>query len=112
MARCQNRPLRPGEAGYWRETLVDRDITRLMGQLGIRTSLPMARVDPTVTNELFNVNGIAHKIVYESDFYWADADYNLDDLPLYDPLDDDAIEFYRRRFFLIRSAEWLATTFR
>ena len=46
----------------------------------------------------YNLNGIAHKVVWESEFLWADASDNLDQFPLYDPLDDDAQEHFRRRF--------------
>jgi hypothetical protein len=34
----------------------------------------------------------------EGEFGYADASANVDRLPLYDPLDDDAQEFFRRRF--------------
>lgn len=87
-----------GEAAYWEEDLTKSDVTRLLGQAGVRTSLPWWRVDPTVRNELFNLNGLAHKLVLETDFLWADASEDYLNLPLYDNLDDDAIEFFRRRF--------------
>jgi hypothetical protein len=51
-----------------------------------------------VQSVLWNLNGMAHKVVFESEFFWADADKDLDELPLYDPLDDDSIEHFRRRF--------------
>ena len=37
-------------------------------------------------------------MVLDAEIFWADADQNLGRFPLYDPLDDDAIEFFRRRF--------------
>jgi hypothetical protein len=86
------------DATYWGETLSGDDATRLMGELGIRSSLPMWRVDPTVNSTLFNLSGLAHKVVFDADFYYADADQNFETLPLYDPLDDDAVEHFRRRF--------------
>jgi hypothetical protein len=58
----------------------------------------MWRVDPTVRSILWNLNGLSHKVVFESEFLWADANKNLEDLPLYDQLDDDATEHFRRRF--------------
>ena len=43
--------------------------------------------------------GIAHKVVSaERVMLWAESNYGLENLPLYDPLDDDSIEFFRRRF--------------
>jgi hypothetical protein len=88
-----------GEAAHWDEDLNGNDLDRMLGQAGIRGSLPMVRLDPNVQSTLFNLNGIAHKVVFESEFLFAEANAELADLPLYDPLDDDAIEFFRRRFF-------------
>ena len=58
----------------------------------------MWKIDPSVHSTLWNLNGLTHKVVWESELLWADADKNLDQLPLYDFLDDDAIEAFRRRF--------------
>jgi hypothetical protein len=52
-----------------------------------------------VHSTLFNLNGLAHKIVFDAEFAYADAEENLDVFPLYDPLDDDATEHFRRRLF-------------
>ncbi len=91
-------PYALGEVIHWGEDLEGNDVTRLLGQVGVRASLPMWSVDPTVRDELFQLNGLAHKIVYEAEFLWADANQNLlTDLPLYDPLDDDSTEHFRRR---------------
>ncbi len=87
-----------GEVMHWGDDLSGNDLTRLYGQTGIRASLPMWTVDPTVHSTLWNLNGLAHKVVFESEFLWADANRDLDELPLYDPLDDDATEHFRRRF--------------
>jgi hypothetical protein len=45
------------------------------------------------------VNGIAHKHVLEAEYLYADANQDVDQFPLYDNIDDDAVEFFRRRFF-------------
>jgi hypothetical protein len=50
---------------------------------------------------LFNLRGLAHKVVLETDFFWADANQDLAALPLYDPLDDDSQLHFRR---------WIANT--
>jgi hypothetical protein len=86
-----------GEAGYWGEDINGEQTGRVYGQTGIRTSLPMWRVNPDVRSELFNLNGLAHKITWEADGFYADASENQERFPLYDPLDDDAQEFARRR---------------
>ena len=87
-----------GEVMHWGEDIDGNDLTRLYGQAGVRASVPMWTVDPSIQSQLFNVNGLAHKVVFESDFFWADASQNLDQLPLYDQLDDDSQEHFRRRF--------------
>ncbi len=87
-----------GEVMHWGEDINGNDCTRLYGQAGIRSSLPMWYVDPTVRSVLWNLNGLAHKVVFEGEFLYAEANKDLEDLPLYDPLDDDAIEHFRRRF--------------
>ncbi|HMP08379.1 MAG TPA: organic solvent tolerance protein OstA, partial [Lacipirellulaceae bacterium] len=45
----------------------------------------------------FNLNGLAHKVVFDAEFAYADTGQNFDDLPLYDPLDDTSIIEFRRR---------------
>ena len=87
-----------GDASYWQEDLNGEDLFRVYGQAGIRTSLPMWRIDPTIHSTLFNLNGLAHKVTWENEFLYADASQDLDRLPLYNQLDDDAQEFFRRRF--------------
>ncbi len=86
-----------GDATYWQEDIDRSDLLRLYGQAGLRSSFPIWRTDPAVQSALFNLNGLSHKIVLDSDFFYADASQNLDRLPLYDPLDDDAQEFFRQR---------------
>ncbi len=89
-----------GEVSYWREVLNDqKEVTRAYGQAGVRASLPIWKANPTVHNMLLNLNGMAHKITLESDFYWADASEDLGLFPLYDPVDDDSQEDFRRRMF-------------
>jgi hypothetical protein len=87
-----------GDLTYWGEDLSGEDIARLYGQAGIRWSMPMWRVDPTVHSELFNVSGLAHKVVFQSELFFAEADKNLDQFPLYDRVDDSAVIHFRRRF--------------
>lgn len=90
-------PFVSGEAAYWGEDLNGESLGRLTGQAGLRTSLPMWRVAPEVQSSLFNLNGLAHKISLESETWYADTSRELDLLPLYDPLDDNSQEHFRRR---------------
>ena len=87
-----------GEFAHWGQDVNGDDLQRLYGQAGVRASLPVWRIDPTIRSELFNVNGIAHKVLFDAEFAVADASEDLSLLPLYDSLDDDSIEAFRRRF--------------
>ncbi|MFM8253361.1 MAG: organic solvent tolerance protein OstA [Planctomycetota bacterium] len=86
-----------GEAAYWGEDITGEPLTRLYGQAGVRMNLPLWRADPNIQSELFNLNGLAHKINFETELLYADSSKNLDQLPQYEQLDDDAIEQFRRR---------------
>jgi hypothetical protein len=88
-----------GEAAHWNEDIAGNELTRYYGQAGVRTSLPFWSVDPMRQSTLFNLNGLAHKVSLDGEYLYADAEENLDQLPLYDPLDDDSTEAFRRRFF-------------
>jgi hypothetical protein len=91
-------PYALGEAAHWGQDVNGDSLDRLFWQGGVRASMPMWSADPTVCSELFNVHGIAHKIVFDAEFSFAQSNRNLDLLPLYDPLDDDSVEAFRRRF--------------
>ena len=91
-------PYALGELGHWGEVLDGEDTQRAYGQLGLRASIPFWAVDPTVESQLFNLHGIAHKVVFDTDIAVTDSNRDVDDFPLYDPLDDNNIEAFRRRF--------------
>ncbi|MDP7015670.1 MAG: organic solvent tolerance protein OstA [Pirellulaceae bacterium] len=91
-------PYALGEVAHWHEDLDADDVTRVYGQAGVRTSMPIWRADPTVRSALFNLRGLAHKVSLESELLFAEADENLTRLALYDPLDDDSQEHFIRRF--------------
>ncbi len=91
-------PYLEGEAAYWSEDISGDPLNRVWGQAGVRASLPMWRVDPTFNSELFNVHGLAHKVVFNAEFSAAESNRDLTLLPLYDPLDDNSVEAFRRHF--------------
>lgn len=90
-------PYLSGEAAFYNEDINQDDLTRLTGQAGLKTSLPFWRAYPNMDSRLFDIRGIAHKVTLESEFFYADSTANLDRLPLYDPLDDNSQEHFRRR---------------
>ncbi|MBW3600875.1 MAG: organic solvent tolerance protein OstA, partial [Planctomycetes bacterium] len=87
-----------GEVAHWEEDINQQDVTRLYGQSGVRSSLTFWKTDPLVQSRLFNLNGLSHELTLEGDVFYADAEEDLSRFPLYDPLDDDAQEHFRRRF--------------
>ncbi len=87
-----------GELGYWGEGIDGQPLTRAYYQAGIRATLPMWAVDSTVKSDLWNIDGLAHKVEFQAEYLHAHANHNMTELPLYDPLDDEQIEDFRRRF--------------
>ncbi len=87
-----------GDVTYWQQALDGNDLLRGYGQLGMKASLPFWRVDPTIQSTLWNVNGLAHKVTFDVDAFFAQSSQDLDELALYDQIDDDAQEDFRRRF--------------
>jgi hypothetical protein len=92
-------PYAMGEFGHWGADLEGNDIQRLWGQVGVRASVPFWAVDPTIRDPLFNLNGLAHKVVFDAEASYADADQSFSEFPLYDEIDDDSVEEFRRRLF-------------
>lgn len=87
-----------GEMIYYGEDVLGNPNDRFFGQAGVRLSLPMVHVNPQFQSQLLNVNGLAHKVEWEADLSFAEANNDLGELPLYHALDDDAQEHFRRRF--------------
>ncbi|MCA9135114.1 MAG: hypothetical protein KDB00_00100 [Planctomycetales bacterium] len=92
------RPVASFEASHYGEAADGDSLTRLLGQGGLQLNLPMFRIDPTIQSDLLNMKGLAHKLDWTAEYWYADSNTNLDELPLYDRLDDNAQEQFRRRF--------------
>ncbi len=92
-------PYALGELAHWGEQTDGDDLQRAYFQAGTRASVPFWAVDPHVENQLLNLHGLAHKVVYDMEFSYADSNRDLDDLSLYDPINDDNIEAFERNFF-------------
>jgi uncharacterized protein YbdZ (MbtH family) len=86
-----------GELGYWGEDLDRQAVNRAYYQAGIRADLPLWSVDPTVESSLWNLHGLAHKIDFQAEFWQSGSNVRMTTLPLYDPLDDNEIQDFRRR---------------
>jgi hypothetical protein len=91
-------PYALGEISHWGQVLDGSDFSRAYGQLGARGSVPFWSINPNIRSQLFNVNGIAHKISFDVDASVtqtsnSQSPYNL---PLYDLIDDQSILRYRQ----------------
>jgi hypothetical protein len=100
-----------GEAAHWGADRNGDDIQRLYFNTGLRASIPFWAVNPEIRDPLFNLNGLAHKVVFEVEASYADANRNYEEFPLYDEIDDDSIEDFRRRLFFSPFGGALAGTF-
>jgi len=89
-------PYALGELANWGQDLAQSPINRAYGQVGIRSSLPLWMADNTVESQLWNVHGLAHKVVFEAEFAYTDSTQSINQFPLYDQIDDDTINQYRR----------------
>jgi hypothetical protein len=78
------------------EDLNGNDRGRFYGAGGVRGSMPLTRIYPDIQSELFNLNGINHKIVLSANYYNAHSDTPFSQLPQLDELDDDATDQARR----------------
>jgi hypothetical protein len=91
-------PFALGELGFWQEDLSGEQLDRAVGKAGVRASLPFWRVYPDAESLLWNVHGLAHKVTFDVEASVSESNRSLTELPLYDPLDDPAIQAFRRRF--------------
>lgn len=91
-------PYALGEAAYWGENFSGDSIDRLYGSAGVRASIEFWRVFPTVWSDIFNLHGLAHKMVFDADYSISDATRDLSEIPQFNEFDDNAQEQFRRRF--------------
>ena len=89
-------PYAIGELAHWGQDLTQSPLNRAYGQVGVRSSVPMWSADNSVESQLWNVHGLAHKVVFEGEFSYANSSQDMNQLPLYDQIDDDTINQYRR----------------
>jgi hypothetical protein len=81
---------------YYSQDLTGEERGRFYGGGGVRASVPWTRLYPTIQSELFNVNGINHKVVWAGNYYVVHSDTMFSQLPQLDRLDDDATDQARR----------------
>lgn len=87
-----------GEAAAWQEDYSGSQLSRLYGSAGVRGSLQFFKPMPEFRDPIFGLNGLAHKMQFDFDYYIAEASENLSGIPQYNEFDDDAQERFRERF--------------
>lgn len=91
-------PYALGEVAHWQEDLTGGDLTRLYGSAGLRASVQFNKVMPHVRSSILGLNGLAHKVVFDMDYFFADASERLENIPQYNAFDENAQERFRSRF--------------
>ncbi len=89
-----------GEAAWWQEDVTQNDLVRLYGSAGVKGSVMFWTVRPEIRSDILGLNGLAHKMVFDFDYYYAQSDEPLSSIPQYNPFDDNAQERFRSRFVI------------
>ncbi|MDR1957941.1 MAG: hypothetical protein LBQ54_02675 [Planctomycetaceae bacterium] len=87
-----------GEFAHWGTDRENDSVQRLYGVAGFRANLPFWKVNPEFSSDLFYLNGLSHKIDLGVDVSYASANQPMEKLILYDALDDNAVQDFRRRY--------------
>ncbi len=88
-----------GDFSHWGKTRAGDSADRWYGQAGVRLNLPFWKVFPNRSSRTWYVNGLAHKFDLDAELSYARADRSMDDLILYDSLDNWSIDDARRRYW-------------
>ena len=103
-------PYAQGELAFWQEGLDGNDISRAYGTAGIRGSMMMAKFMPYVRSDIWGLNGLAHKMIFDFDYSISESTQNLEDIPQYNEFDDNAQERFRERYAMLTfGGAWPAT---
>jgi lipopolysaccharide assembly outer membrane protein LptD (OstA) len=86
-----------GEAAYWGDSFSGDPISRLSLNAGVKSSMEMWRAFPEVQSDIFNLNGLAHKIVFSADYEYTSVSRSLATVAQWNEIDDDAQERFRER---------------
>jgi hypothetical protein len=90
-----------GDVAYYSEDVNGDQVGRLYGGAGVRASVPFSKLYPDVCSELFNVDGIFHKIVLSGNYYNAYSTIPFKQLPQLDRLNDDVTDFTLRNMHVL-----------
>ena len=91
-------PYALGEAAFWSDGFTNDSIDRFYIRSGVRASVLFWRVYPYVQSDVLNLSGLAHKMVFDLDYGWADSSRDLDEIPQWNEFNDDAQERFQQRY--------------
>jgi lipopolysaccharide export system protein LptA len=91
-------PFLMGEAARWGDDLMGDELERYVGSAGVRGSLTMWRAFPHICSRVFNLNGLAHRMVFDFEYAYTDSSEDITRIAQYNELDDDSQERFRQRF--------------
>jgi len=83
-------PYGRAELTEYSNDLSGNTIGRAWGAAGARASIPFTQLYPTIQSELWNLNGINHKIVLGANYFYAYTNQPYTRFPQLDRLNDDA----------------------
>ncbi|MFT5326090.1 MAG: lipopolysaccharide export system protein LptA [Planctomycetaceae bacterium] len=90
-------PFAMGEIAHWGEDLTGNSLDRFVGSGGVRGSLTMSQIFPYVQSQIFNLNGLAHRMVFDMEYSYTDSSDNITNVAQYNALDDNAQERFQQR---------------
>jgi len=93
-----------GDFSVWGQDQAGDAVDRLYGQAGVRVNLPLWKVIPNVSSRTWYVNGLAHKIDFDAEYLYAQANRGMENLILTDPLDHWSVDDFRRRYLITNPA--------
>jgi len=85
-----------GEATYWEEDQTADQLSRLYGSAGVRGSLMFSRYMPNVQSDIFNLNGLVHRSLFEIDWSISESTADWDEVPIYNEFNDNSQEEWTR----------------
>ena len=90
-------PFVMGEIAHWDEDLDGASLNRTLVSAGARANLVQSRIYPFVRSPIFNLNGLAHRVEFNLEGRYTDSSENLDNIPQFNEIDDNAQERFRTR---------------
>jgi hypothetical protein len=109
-------PYLTGDLSYYSQDANDQSTGRVYAGGGVRFSMPLSRYFPDIKSELFNVDGIYHKITFTGNYFNAWSSLSLNSIPQFERVNDDATDQALRDirpwqpFYLPGTANYLLTS--